>query len=112
MNRHFLARLPLLAVLLAAQPLAAQHLLNFRDADIRAFIADAAKVTGRTFVVDARVQGKVTVAGERPLSRAEYFEIFLSTLRANNLVAVPMANGNYRIQLFDGAASRLKRSAR
>jgi general secretion pathway protein D len=106
MNRHFLARLPLLAVLLAAQPLAAQHLLNFRDADIRAFIADAAKVTGRTFVVDARVQGKVTVAGERPLSRAEYFEIFLSTLRANNLVAVPMANGNYRIQLFDGAASQ------
>ena len=67
----------------------AQHVLNVRDADIRAFVADAARVTGRTFVVDGRVQGKVTVVTERPLSRAEYFEVFLSTLRANGLVAVP-----------------------
>ncbi|MBX9729171.1 MAG: type II secretion system protein GspD, partial [Sphingopyxis sp.] len=94
------------AIVCAAQPAFAQHVLNVRDADIRAFIADAARVTGRTFVVDGRVQGRVTVVTERPLSRAEYFEIFLSTLRANSLVAIPLPNGSYRIQPLDGAAAQ------
>ena len=96
---------PVLALMLAtAAP--AQQVLNLRDADIRAFIQDAARVTGRTFIVDQRVTGKVSVVTERPLSRSEYFEVFLSTLRANGLVAVPTGNGAYRIQPIDGAASQ------
>jgi general secretion pathway protein D len=90
---------------MATAPLAAQHSLNVRDADVRAFIEDAATVTGRTFIIDGRVQGKVSVVTDRPLSRSEYFEVFLSTLRANGLIAVPTANGAYRIQPTDGAAS-------
>jgi general secretion pathway protein D len=97
-----------LALAIAA-PLAAQNTMNVRDADIRAFIADAARVTGRTFIIDARVQGKVTVVTDRPLSRSEYFEIFLSTLRANGLVAVPTTNGAFRIQPTDNAASQPSR---
>ena len=38
--------IPLLLVL--AVPLPAQQVLNLRDADIRAFIQDVARVTGRT----------------------------------------------------------------
>jgi general secretion pathway protein D len=89
-----------------ASPLMAQQTLNVRDADIRAFIQDAARVTGRTFIIDNRVQGKVSVVTDRPLSRSEYFEIFLSTLRANGLVAVPAPGGAYRIQPADGAAGQ------
>ncbi|MBB3346439.1 MULTISPECIES: type II secretion system secretin GspD [unclassified Sphingomonas] len=95
-----------LALAAAAQPVLAQTTLNVRDADIRAFIADAAKVTGRTFIIDNRVQGKVTVVTDRPLSRSEYLEVFLSTLRANGLVAVPSANGAFRVQPIDNAASQ------
>ena len=95
-----------LSVGLWATPASAQHTLNVRDADIRAFVQDAAKVTGRTFILDSRVQGKVSVVTDRPLSRSEYFEIFLSTLRANNLVAIPTTRGAYRIQPADGAASQ------
>ena len=87
----------------------AQTTLNVRDADIRAFIADAARVTGRTFIIDSRVNGKVTVVTDRPLSRSEYFETFLSTLRANGLVAVPTGNGAFRIQPIDNAASQPSR---
>ena len=87
----------------------AQTTLNVRDADIRAFIADAARVTGRTFIIDSRVQGKVTVVTDRPLSRSEYFETFLSTLRANGLIAVPTGNGSFRIQPIDNAASQPSR---
>ena len=109
MKKLILASAPVLALSLAialAGPLAAQTTMNVRDADIRAFIADAAKVTGRTFIIDARVQGKVTVVTDRPLSRSEYFEVFLSTLRANGLIAVPTANGAFRIQPTDNAASQ------
>ena len=89
-----------------AGPVLAQQVLNLRDADIRAFIQDAARVTGRTFIIDNRVSGKVSVVTDRPLSRSEYFEVFLSTLRANGLVAVPTSNGAYRIQPVDTAASQ------
>ncbi|WP_375396771.1 type II secretion system secretin GspD [uncultured Sphingomonas sp.] len=90
-------------------PAAAQTSVNMRDADIRAYIADAGRVTGRTFIIDARVQGKVTVISERPLSRSEYFEMFLATLRANGFVAVPTSNGAFRIQPLDNAASQPSR---
>ncbi|MES2290969.1 MAG: type II secretion system secretin GspD, partial [Pseudomonadota bacterium] len=84
----------------------AQQMLNLRDADIRAFIQDAARVTGRTFIIDQRVQGKVSVVTDRALSRSEYFEVFLSTLRANGLVAVPVGNGSFRVQPVEGAAAQ------
>jgi general secretion pathway protein D len=94
------------ATIFVAAPLAAQHTLNVRDADIRAFVQDAARVTGQTFIVDGRVTGKVSVVTDRPLSRSEYFEVFLSTLRANGLVAIPIRGGGYRVQPADGAATQ------
>jgi len=98
----------LIALALACAPLtpaSAQHVLNLRDADIRAFIHDAARVTGRTFIIDPGVQGRVSVVTERPLSRSEYFELFLSTMRANGFVAVPVSGGALRIQPVAGAAA-------
>jgi len=92
-----------LALIATAAP--AQQMLNLRDADIRAFIQDAARVTGRNFVIDPRVAGKISVVTDRELSRSEYFELFLSTLRANNLVAVPTAGGGFRIQPAEGSAA-------
>lgn len=90
----WLAALPLLPPAAAA----AQVTVNLRDADIRAFIDDVARVTGASFVIDPRVQGKVSVVSERPLGRNQYFELFLATLRANGFVAVPTGTGQYRIQ--------------
>lgn len=98
--------------MLLAMPAVGQLTLNVRDADVRAFIQDAARVTGRTFIIDNRVQGKVSVVTDRPLSRSEYFEIFLSTLRANGLVAVPAAGGAFRIQPVEGAAGQPGRVGR
>jgi general secretion pathway protein D len=104
MRPVFVPAVAAVALVLAA-PALGQYSLNVRDADIRAFIQDAAKVTGRTFIIDQRVQGKVSVVTDRPLSRSEYFEVFLSTLRANGLVAVPSAGGALRVQPLEGAAS-------
>ena len=93
------------AALAVAAPLPAQYSINMRDVDVRAFVSDAARVTGMNLVVDSRVNQKVSVSSRRSLSRSEYFEVFLSTLRANGLVAIPI-NGGYRIQPVEGAASQ------
>jgi len=98
----------LLALALVLTPLSpawSQYVLNLRDADIRAFIQDASRVTGRTFIIDPSVQGRVSVVTERPLTRSEYFELFLSTLRANGFVAVPTSGGALRVQPIAGAAA-------
>nr|WP_260484510.1 type II secretion system secretin GspD [Sphingomicrobium flavum] len=81
-----------------------QYMINMRDADVRAFVDEASRVTGMTFIVDGRVNQKISVVTSRPLSRSEYFEVFLSTLRANGLVAIPISGG-YRIQPVTGAAT-------
>ncbi|WP_205479454.1 type II secretion system secretin GspD [Sphingomonas arenae] len=93
------------AALAVAAPLPAQYSINMRDVDVRAFVSDAARVTGMNLVVDSRVNQKVSVSSRRSLSRSEYFEVFLSTLRANGLVAIPISGG-YRIQPVEGAASQ------
>jgi general secretion pathway protein D len=56
-------------------------------------------------IIDPQVQGRVSVVTDRPLSRSEYFELFLSTLRANGLVAVPIQGGAFRIQPVATAAA-------
>ncbi len=94
------------AICASTVPAHAQYVLNMRDADVRTFVADAAQVTGRTFIVDGRVNQKISVVTDRPLTRSEYFEVFLSTLRANGLVAVPTSDGAFRIQPASNAASQ------
>jgi general secretion pathway protein D len=89
----------------------AQQVVNLRDADIRAFIEDVARTTGRTFIIDPAVQGKVSVVADRPLSRTQYFEMFLSTLRANGFVAIPMNGGGFRIAPAAGAAQQPSRGS-
>nr|WP_314430953.1 type II secretion system secretin GspD [uncultured Brevundimonas sp.] len=94
---------PLLASPALAQE-GARQTLNVQGADIRAFIQDVARTTGRTFIVDPAVTGNVTVTSQRALNRTELFEVFLSTLRANGLVVTPTSSGAYRISPAQGAA--------
>lgn len=76
---------------------AADAATSLREVDIRAFIEDVANVTGRTFIIDPRVSGKVSVISSKTLSEQELFEVFLSTLRVNGFIATPTASGAYRI---------------
>ena len=62
--------------------------LNFRDADIRAFISAVSDLTGRNFVVDPRVQGKVTVISSAPTDPDDLYQVFLSILKIHGFTAV------------------------
>lgn len=88
----------------AAPVLAQSQVLNVQDADIRAFIQDVARSTGRTFIIDPRVKGTVSVASDGPLSKGELFEVFLATLRSNGFIAIPTGPTSYRIEPAENAA--------
>ena len=92
-----------------AQPVAAPQpnsgAVALREVEIRAFIEDVSNATGRTFIIDPRVTGRVTVLSQQALSERELFDVFLSTLRVNGFVAVPTSSGAYRI-VPDAVAAR------
>lgn len=71
--------------------------VTMREVDIRAFIEDVSNVTGRTFIVDPRVSGRVTVVAHQAMSQREMFDVFQSTLRVHGYIAQPTASGAYRI---------------
>ena len=60
-----------------------------KNADIHEFIAQVAKITGKTFIVDPRLKGQVTVISNTPLGKQGVYELFLSVLRLQNYTAVP-----------------------
>lgn len=79
-----------LALLCAAQGVLAEKVtLNFKDADISAVIGTVAEITGKNFIVDPRVKGKVTVVSSHPMNRDEVYQVFLSILQVHGFATVP-----------------------
>ncbi|MFQ6005996.1 MAG: type II secretion system protein GspD, partial [Woeseia sp.] len=66
----------------------AQTTPNFRDADIRKIIEAVSEVTGKTFIMDPRVTGKVTILSKTPLSADAFYEAFLSILEVHGYIAI------------------------
>ncbi|WP_263322512.1 type II secretion system secretin GspD [Endozoicomonas sp. Mp262] len=65
--------------------------LNQQNADIREFIAQIAKITEETFVIDPRIKGgnTVTVISSKPLTRDQVYDVFLEVLTANGYTVIP-----------------------
>jgi general secretion pathway protein D len=63
--------------------------LNLKDADINALIGTVAEVTGKNFIVDPRVKGKVTVISSRAMNADEVYQVFLSILKVHGFAVVP-----------------------
>ena len=47
---------------------ASQATLNLKDADINTLISTVSEITGKNFIIDPRVKGKVTVLSSTPMS--------------------------------------------
>jgi len=65
------------------------HTLNLKDADIRVFIESVSEITGKSFIIDPRVEGKVNVVSRKPMDADEVYRVFESVLRLNGFAAVP-----------------------
>lgn len=82
-------RAGVLAALLASGSLMAEGFtLNMKDADLQAFITEVGHITGKTFILSPRVQGKVTIVSQHPMTQDEVYQVFLSTLSTQGFSAV------------------------
>nr|VFK66674.1 MAG: general secretion pathway protein D [Candidatus Kentron sp. UNK]VFK69938.1 MAG: general secretion pathway protein D [Candidatus Kentron sp. UNK] len=68
---------------------AAPITMNFQEADIGNIIVMVSKATGKNFLVDPRVKGKVSVISSRPMEGEELYQVFLSILEVHGFTAVP-----------------------
>ncbi len=66
----------------------APHTLNLKDVDVNVLIATVSEITGKTFIVDPAVQGKVNVVSSQPLNKDELYQTFLSVLRVHGFSAI------------------------
>lgn len=66
--------------------------LNFSDADLSAVVNSVSQITGKNFIIDPRVKGKVNVISSKPLNEDEVYNVFLSILQVHGFATVPTAN--------------------
>ncbi len=62
---------------------------NYKDADLSQIIQAVGEVTGKNFIIDPRVNAKVTMLSSTPMSPAAFYEAFLAVLQVYGYVAVP-----------------------
>ena len=67
-------------------------LLNFVNADIDAVVRAIGQYTGRTFVIDPRVKGTLSLSTERPVTRQQAYDQLLTALRLQGFTIVQTGN--------------------
>ena len=62
--------------------------INFRDADIRTVIESVAEITGKSFVLDPRVKGKVTIIAPEAIDSSLLYQAVLSAIQVQGFQAI------------------------
>jgi general secretion pathway protein D len=68
-------------------------MFNFQDADIQAVVKTVSQITGKNFLIDPRVKGKLTIISTQPVSKSAIYQIFLASLKAQGFTAIDSASG-------------------
>ncbi len=63
--------------------------IDFDDVDINLFIKFISELTGKNFVIDKGVRGKVTIISPTKITVDEAYKVFESVLEVNGFTAVP-----------------------
>lgn len=66
--------------------------LNFANAEIDAVIGAFGQILNRTFVIDPRVRGKISLETPRPVAPAEAYQLLVSALRLQGFAVVETGN--------------------
>jgi general secretion pathway protein D len=80
----------MLGCTLAATPaaFAEDAALNFVGADMESVIKAVGHYTGITFIIDPRVKGNLTLVSEKPITKAQAFQLLTSALRLQGYAVV------------------------
>ncbi|MEM1263418.1 MAG: type II secretion system secretin GspD [Pseudomonadota bacterium] len=96
LRRPFIRLSTLCVLLFATQSALAQDqdggiTPNYKQADIRQVVEAVSAVTGKSFIVDPRVNAEVTMLSSQPMTPDAFYETFLSILEVYGYVAVENA---------------------
>src|SRR3989442_1792392 len=70
---------------------------DYPNADVADVIKAISELTGKNFIVDPAVRGKITIIAPSRITVAEAYKAFLSALAINGLAVVP-GDGFYKIK--------------
>lgn len=76
---------------------------NYKEADIRQIVEAVGEVTGKNFIIDPRVNAKVTMLSTTAMTPDAFYEAFLSILEVHQLAA--MTSGDI-IKIIPNATAR------
>ncbi|MCX7096104.1 MAG: type II secretion system secretin GspD [Methylobacter sp.] len=66
--------------------------LNLNEVDMQVLIDTVADITGKNFIVDPHVAGKVSVVTSKPMRANQIYDIFLSILKVHGYAAADSGN--------------------
>jgi len=61
---------------------------NYKEADIRQIVEAVGEVTQKNFIIDPRVNAKVTMLSSTPMTPDAFYEAFLSILQVHGYIAI------------------------
>jgi len=89
--------------------------IDFNDVDIRVFIKFISELTGKNFVIDKGVRGKVTIISPKAISIMEAYKVFESVMEVHGYSTIPSGDITKIVPSKDARTrnieTRLKREA-
>ncbi len=79
--------------------------LDFDNVNIEVFVKFVSELTGKNFIIDEKVRGKVTILSPRKIPLRDVYKVFLSVLEINGFATVPVGD---MIKIVPSAAAREK----
>ena len=66
--------------------------LDFDNVNIETFVKFVSELTGKNFIIDEKVKGKVTILSPKKIPLHDVYKVFLSVLEINGFATVPVGN--------------------
>src|SRR5688572_8984058 len=113
-RRHsMLVVIMLMAELFATAPICGQEpsergrvTLDFNEVDLPVFIRYISELSGKHFILDERVTGKITMYSPTKVTPAQAYNLFLSALEVRRLAAIPRGDVIQIVQVAEMPPAR------
>ncbi|MGC5704339.1 type II secretion system secretin GspD [Pseudomonas sp. NFXW11] len=86
-----------------------QWTLNMKDAELRDLVNEVGQITGKTMILDPRLNGKVTVQSSTAMDQKGIYSLFLSALRSQGYAAMDQGD---RVLILPVAEAKTKAHAK
>jgi beta-lactamase regulating signal transducer with metallopeptidase domain len=77
---------------------------NFNDADLSQVAAAVSLATHRTFIIDPRVHGLVTMVSTTPMTPESFYQAFMDILQTRGFVAMPLGPAAEAVKILPGTS--------